>query len=190
MGGHGSEVDVRSTNKIAGVYSNKKKGNSKIVKTQKKLPDLNTVGHNEYYYKKPAAGGFASDSEEYLNSQQLPMIKGGGSNQAQNVANAYNPNQASGAGVVMGPQVHLNTKNIKKNMNNSNFMNQSKYVSGNVSTNHNNSQSPASQTFFKDNSSKTKNQQSPIGKKGLPGLKKKNVTNMYVSSYSKNPNQK
>ena len=83
MGGHGTEVDVRSTNKISGIYSNKKKGNSKIGKTQKKLPDLNTVGHNEYYYKKPVGGGgFASDSEEYLNSQQLPMIKGGGSNHA------------------------------------------------------------------------------------------------------------
>lgn len=87
----------------------------------------------------------------------------------------------------MGPSVHMGAKNIKKNMHNSNF-NQSKYISANVSTNHNNSQSPASQTFFKDNSSKSKNHNSPIGKKGWPSLKKKNVNNMYVSSYSKNPN--
>lgn len=34
-------------------------------------------------------GGFASDSDEYLNAQQLPLIKGGGSIHAQNVADAY-----------------------------------------------------------------------------------------------------
>ena len=67
-------------------------------------------------------------------------------------------------------------------MHNSNF-NQSKYI-----TQH--SQSPASQTFFKDNS-KSKNNQL-IGKKGWgPGLKKKNNnSNMYVSPYSKNMNPK
>ena len=133
MGGHGTEVEVRSTNKISGIYSNKKKGNDKTGKTQKKLPDLNTVGYNEHYYKKPQGGGFATDTEDYLNSQQLPMINGGGSIHAQNVADAYvssNPNQANG-GIVMG------AKNMKKNMNNNNF-NQSKYISSNVS-NHNNS---------------------------------------------------
>ena len=103
------------------------------------MPDLNTVGYNEQYKKKPVGGGFATDSEDYLNSQQLPMIKGGGSIHAQNVADAYisnNTNQASGAGVVMGPSVHMGAKSMKKNMHNSNF-NQSKYISGNAS--HNNS---------------------------------------------------
>ena len=90
MGGHGTEVEVRSTNKITGIYSNKKKPHDKVGKTQKKLPDLNTVGYNnEHYYKKPIGGGFASDSEDYLNSQQLPLIKGGGSIHAQIVAEAY-----------------------------------------------------------------------------------------------------
>lgn len=87
----------------------------------------------------------------------------------------------SGAGGVMGAKV------MKKNMHNSNF-NQSKYISGGNAS-HNNSVSPASQTFFKE--SKNKNQNSPIGvKKGWPTTKKKNMNNMYVSSYSKNPNQK
>lgn len=124
MGGHGTEVEVRSTNKISGIYSNKKKGNDKFGKTQKKLPDLTTGGYNEHYTKKPVGGGFASDSDEYLNAQQLPMIKGGGSIHAQNVADAYilnNTNQASGAGVVMGPSVHMGAKGMKKNMHNSNF---------------------------------------------------------------------
>jgi hypothetical protein len=52
------------------------------------------------------------------------MIKGGGSIHAQNVADAYilnNTNQASGAGVVMGPTVHMGAKSMKKNMHNSNF---------------------------------------------------------------------
>lgn len=68
-----------------------------------------------------------------------------------------------------------------------NNFNQSKYISANVST-HQHSQSPASQTFFKD-SSKTKNNQL-MGKKGWPTLKKKTNNNMYVSPYSKNPNPK
>lgn len=74
------------------------------------------------------------------------------------------------------------------NMNNG--FNQSKYISGNVS-HHNQSQSPASQTFFKDNSSKNKNNNSLIGgKKGWPNFKKKTQNNMYVSPYSKNSNPK
>lgn len=89
MGGHGTEVEVRSTNQIKGIYSNKKKHNDKFGKTQKKLPDLATSGYNEQYQKKPMGGGFASDSDEYLNAQQLPLIKGGGSIHAQNVADAY-----------------------------------------------------------------------------------------------------
>lgn len=86
MGGHGTEVEVRSTNQIKGIYSNKKKNNEKLGKTHKKLPDLTTGGYNEQYQKKHAGGGFASDSDEYLNAmnamggnQALPMIKGGGS---------------------------------------------------------------------------------------------------------------
>ena len=67
MGGHGTEVEVRSTNKIKGIYSNKKKNIDKFGKTQKKLPDLTTGGYNEGY-KKPMGGGFASDSDEYLNA--------------------------------------------------------------------------------------------------------------------------
>jgi hypothetical protein len=79
----------------------------------------------------------------------------------------------------------MGAKIMKKNMHNSNF-NQSKYISGGNAS-HNNSVSPASQTFFKE--SKNKNQNSPIGvKKGWPTTKKKNINNMYVSSYSKNPN--
>ena len=36
---------------------------------QKKLPDLNTTVQNgEYYYKKSIGGGFATDSEDYMNS--------------------------------------------------------------------------------------------------------------------------
>ena len=69
MGGHGTEVEVRSTNQIKGIYSNKKKTNDKFGKTQKKLPDLTTGGYNEHYHKKPIGGGFASDSDEYLNAQ-------------------------------------------------------------------------------------------------------------------------
>lgn len=64
------------------------------------------------------------------------MIKGGGSIHAQNVADAYvlnNTNQASGAGVVMGPMVG---KPMKKGMQNNNFY-QSKYISGNISSHHN-----------------------------------------------------
>jgi hypothetical protein len=54
------------------------------------LPDLTTGGYNEQYPQKKPVGGFASDSDEYLNgAQQLPMIKGGGSIHAQNVADAY-----------------------------------------------------------------------------------------------------
>jgi len=115
----------------------------------------------------------------------------------------------------MGPGgINLNGKPIKKNLNNNvgnnvvnnnminninnnnNNFNQGKYVSGNVS-HHNQSQSPASQTFFKDNSSKNKNNNSLIGKKGWPSLKKKNNgtnvvqgNNMYISPYNKNPNPK
>ena len=66
------------------------------------------------------------------------MIKGGGSIHAQNVADAYilnSTNQASGAGVVMGPG-SLGKAGLKKNVHNMNF-NQSKYISGNVSTHHN-----------------------------------------------------
>jgi hypothetical protein len=74
------------------------------------------------------------------------MIKGGGSIHAQNVADAYtlnnppaavvNPSQSIG---VMGPQLMGNGgKSMKKNMHNSNF-NQSKYISGNISTQHNQS---------------------------------------------------
>lgn len=92
MGGHGTEVEVRSTNQIKGIYSNKKKHNEKFGKTQKKLPDLTSGGHYEVFHKKVNAGGFASDSDEYLNAQQLPMIKGGGSIHAQNVADAYTLN--------------------------------------------------------------------------------------------------
>jgi hypothetical protein len=69
MGGHGTEVEVRSTNQIKGVYSNKKKSNEKFGKTQKKLPDLTSGGQNEVFQKKMHAGGFASDSDEYLNAQ-------------------------------------------------------------------------------------------------------------------------
>ena len=120
------------------------------------------------------------------------MIKGGGSIHAQNVADAYilnNTNQASGGVSVMGPSLNMGNKGMKKNMNQNNF-NQSKYISGNISSHHNQSQSPASQTFFKD-TTKNKNNSSLIGKKGWPSLKKKNNnTNMYVSPYSKNPNPK
>jgi hypothetical protein len=80
-------------------------------------------------------------------------------------------------------------KGMKKNMLNSNF-NQSKYISGNVSTQHNMSQSPASQTFFKENK-KNNHNNSLVGKKGWPLKKNKQQTtnnpNMYVSPYSKNP---
>jgi hypothetical protein len=126
------------------------------------------------------------------------MIKGGGSIHAQNVADAYtlnntsnppaaaNPTQGIG---LMGPQMVGNGgKSMKKNMHNSNF-NQSKYISGNISTQQNQSQSPASQTFFKENK-KTNNTNSLIGKKGWPLKKNKNANNnqnMFVSPYSKNP---
>ena len=89
------------------------------------------------------------------------MIKGGGSIHAQHVADAYIMNNS-------------NMQKVKKNGNmqmNPSF-NQSKYISGNVS-HHGQSQSPASQTFFKDNSSKSKNG-SLVGKKGWPSLKNKN----------------
>jgi len=33
MGGHGTEVELRSTNQIKGIYSNKKKNNDKFGKT-------------------------------------------------------------------------------------------------------------------------------------------------------------
>ena len=98
------------------------------------------LGYNEQYSKKMHGGGFASDSDEYLNAQQLPMIKGGGSIHAQNVADAYilsNTNQASGGVGVMVPGAHLG-KGMKKGVHNNNF-NQSKYISGNVSTHHNQS---------------------------------------------------
>ena len=144
MGGHGTELEVRSTHHIKGIYSNKKKHNEKFGKTQKKLPDLATSGYNESYAKKPV-GGFASDSDEYLAAAQLPMIKGGGSIHAQNVADAYIlSNQAT---------THMKNKQLKQSQlgqvtmgglsqMNSGF-NQSKYISGN-SSHANNSQSPAS----------------------------------------------
>ena len=70
MGGHGTEVEVRSTHHIKGIYSNKKKHNEKFGKTQKKLPDLATSGYNDRgFTKKPVGGGFASDSDEYLAAQ-------------------------------------------------------------------------------------------------------------------------
>ena len=34
MGGHGTEVDMRTTNQIKGIFSNKKKNNDKLGKTQ------------------------------------------------------------------------------------------------------------------------------------------------------------
>ena len=118
------------------------------------------------------------------------MIKGGGSIHAQNVADAYtlnNLNNNSSIGM-MGPPM-MGGKSMKKNMHNSNF-NQSKYISGNISTHHNQSQSPASQTFFKE--IKKNNNNSLIGKKGWPLKKNKNTSNnnnsnMFVSPYSKNP---
>ena len=101
-------------------------------------------GYNDQQSKKNAvSGGFASDSDDFLNAQQLPMIKGGGVH-AQNVADAYtlnNTNQASGGGIVMGPGVHMSKKAMNKNAHNSNF-NQSKYISSNISAHHNQSQSP------------------------------------------------
>lgn len=116
------------------------------------------------------------------------MIKGGGSIHAQNVADAY---------IMNNNQNHPIGKPMKQNMQHNNKFNQSKYISGNAS-HHNQSQSPASTTFFKDNSQKNKqNSNSLIGKKGWPTLKKKtnnpNQTaqnNQYVSPYSKNPNPK
>eukprot|EP00356_Strombidium_inclinatum_P000031 CAMPEP_0170509438 /NCGR_PEP_ID=MMETSP0208-20121228/65216_1 /TAXON_ID=197538 /ORGANISM="Strombidium inclinatum, Strain S3" /LENGTH=190 /DNA_ID=CAMNT_0010792801 /DNA_START=1442 /DNA_END=2014 /DNA_ORIENTATION=- len=190
MGGHGTEVEVRSTNNFnKGIYSNKKKPNDKFGKTQKRLPDLTTGGYNENYQKHKIGGGFASDSDEYMNgAQQLPMIKGGGSIHAQNVQDAYtfnNTNQASGAGVVMGPGAHMGGKNMKK-PHGSGFNN--KYISGNVSTHHNQSQSPASQTFFKDPTKKA-GINSLIKKQGWVPLNKGKKP-MYVSPYSKNPNPK
>lgn len=46
MGGHGTEVEVRSTNQIKGIYSNKKRAIKSLVKL-KKLPDLTAAGYNE-----------------------------------------------------------------------------------------------------------------------------------------------
>ena len=116
------------------------------------------------------------------------MIKGGGSIHTQNLADPYvinGTNQGVGGSSLMGTQINIGNKGMKKNMNQSTF-NQSKYVSGNIS-HHNQSQSPASQTFFKD-SSKNKNNSSLMGKKGWPTIKKKtNNPGMYVSPYSKNP---
>ena len=77
MGGHGTELEVRSTHHIKGIYSNKKKHNEKFGKTQKKLPDLATSGYNESYAKKPV-GGFASDSddeEKKAAQEQEKMLK-------------------------------------------------------------------------------------------------------------------
>ena len=65
-------------------------------------------------------------------------------------------------------------KGMKKNVQNNNF-NQGKYLS------------PASQTFFKDNSKNKNHSNSLVGKKGWPPLKKKPNNNMYMSPYSKNP---
>ncbi len=79
MGGYGTEVEVRSTNQIKGIYTMKKKNNEKFSKIQKKLVDLTKSKKNEQFIKKPATSEFASDSDDYLNAQQLPMIKGGGS---------------------------------------------------------------------------------------------------------------
>ena len=70
MGGHGTEVEVRSTNQMKGIYSNKKKNNDKFGKTQKKLPDLTTGGYQDQFHKKQAqGGGFASDSDGYMDAQ-------------------------------------------------------------------------------------------------------------------------
>jgi len=88
MGGHGIEVDVRSTNKPQkGMYSNKKKTDKIGGKTLQKLPDLNQGNQSDTSQhrimmpnKKPIQAGFASDSDEYMNPQQLPIIKGGNSN--------------------------------------------------------------------------------------------------------------
>lgn len=114
-------MEVRSTNnnQIKGIYSNKKKTNEKFGKTQKKLPDLTGGGQYEVFHKKNHAGGFASDSDEYLNAQQLPMIKGGGNIHAQNVADAYTLNNVQGNPTIGMPGVAKN--NMKKNMHNSNF---------------------------------------------------------------------
>lgn len=117
------------------------------------------------------------------------MIKGGGSIHTQNLADPYVLNGSNQGGIggssLMGTQINIGNKGMKKNMNQSTF-NQSKYVSGNIS-HHNQSQSPASQTFFKD-STKNKNNSSLMGKKGWPTIKKKaNNPGMYVSPYSKNP---
>jgi hypothetical protein len=82
------------------------------------------------------------------------------------------------------------TKKTGKLQNPKEYFNQSKYISGNISNHNGQQQSPASQTFFKENT-KGKQTNSLIGKKGWPSLKKKNNNNnMYVSPYSKNPNPK
>ena len=46
MGGHGTEVDMRTTNpnQIKAIFSNKKKNNKKFAETKQKLPDLNGNG--------------------------------------------------------------------------------------------------------------------------------------------------
>ena len=74
MGGHGTEVEVRSTNQIKGIYSNKKKHNDKFGKTQKKLPDLATSGYNEQYQKKPMGGGFASEAKGVIAGTELSPL--------------------------------------------------------------------------------------------------------------------
>lgn len=85
------------------------------------MPDLTTSGYNEQQYNKKAAGGFASDSDEYLNAQQLPMIKGGGSMHAQNVADAYILNSTNQGVGIMGPGASFGAKGMKKNVQNPNF---------------------------------------------------------------------
>ena len=64
-------------------------------------------------------GGFASDSDEYMNPQQLPMIKGGGNakmkKHAQNVADAYILNNTNYASPNAGHAIDSNAQ-LKKSM--------------------------------------------------------------------------
>ena len=81
MGGHGTEVDMRTTNpnQIKAIFSNKKKNNKKFGETKQKLPDLTGNGSQyEGQIQKKPVGGFASDSDDL--NPQLPMIKGGNVN--------------------------------------------------------------------------------------------------------------
>ena len=64
MGGHGTEVEMRTTNQKLGIFSNKKKNNDKFGKTVQKLPDLTTGSQYEGQVQKKQIGGFASDSDD------------------------------------------------------------------------------------------------------------------------------